>query len=171
MPRPRSLRHQQRLVAAGLRVQGRTWVEIAAVLRQRPGVNARVALRLAHGWSQRQAAEQWNRRWPDDPKTFKNLSYWEVWPAPSGYAPSLAVLDRLAQLYQCSVGDLLADVGDHRALDPHHRATARHHGGVADGAMRELVELVQTAVGRALVGCLASGPPPSSTVVELGREG
>jgi hypothetical protein len=148
------LRHQQRLVAAGLRVQGRTWVEIAAVLRQRYGVNARVALRLAHGWSQRQAAEQWNRRWPDDPKTFKNLSYWEVWPAPSGYAPSLAVLDRLAQLYECSVGDLLADVGDHRALDVHHRAAA-HQCGAADGAVGELVELVQTAVGRALVDVLA----------------
>ncbi len=145
MPRPRSLRHQQRLIAAGLRAQGRTWVEIAAVFQQRYRVNARVALRLAHGWSQRQAAEQWNRRWPNDPKTFKNLSYWEVWPAPSGY------------------------VGDHRALDIHHRATA-HQRGAADGAVRELVELVQTAVSRALVGCLASGPPSPSAVAELGRE-
>jgi hypothetical protein len=89
---------------------------------------------------------------------FKNFSYWEVWPAASGYAPSLVVLDRLAELYECSVGDLLADVGDHRALDAHHHATTRRNGAAADGAVRELVELVQTAVGRALVACLASGP-------------
>ncbi len=80
-----------------------------------------------------------------------------IWPAARGYAPSLVVLDRLAQLCECSIGDLLADVGDHRALDAHQRATA-HRNGVADGAVRELVELVQTAVGRALVACLASGP-------------
>ncbi len=167
MTRPRSLRQERRLIAVGLRAQGRTWVEIAAVFQQRYRVNARLALRLAHGWSQPQAAEQWNRRWPDDPKTFKNLSYWEVWPAASGHAPSLTVLDRLAELYECSVADLLADVGDHRALDAHHHATARPAPALsADGAVRELVDLVQTAVGHALVACLASGP---SAVAELRR--
>jgi len=44
------------------------------------------------GWSQSQVAEEWNRRWPDDLKTFKNFSYWELWPARTGHAPSLDVL-------------------------------------------------------------------------------
>ncbi len=39
--------------------------------------------------------------WPDDPKSFKNFSSWENWPSPTGHAPSLAVLDRLARLYEC----------------------------------------------------------------------
>jgi tetratricopeptide (TPR) repeat protein len=62
-------------------------------------------------------AEEWNRRWPDELKTHKNVSYWELWPADTGHAPSLTVLSRLAELYECSVSDLLVDVGDHRDLD------------------------------------------------------
>jgi transcriptional regulator with XRE-family HTH domain len=88
---------------------------IAAVLRDRYGLNARIAMRLAHGWSQAKAAEAWNDRWPDDHKCFKNFSYWENWPSPTGHAPSLAVLDRLAQLYECDVADLLAGWGEHTA--------------------------------------------------------
>src|SRR5262249_589881 len=68
-------------------------------------------------WSQREVADRWNARWPDEPKTFKNVSYWEVWPSPTGHEPSLIVLDRLALLYQCSVVDLLADLADYRHLD------------------------------------------------------
>lgn len=30
---------------------------------------------MARDWSQRDAADEWNKRWPDDPKTFKNFSY------------------------------------------------------------------------------------------------
>ena len=70
-------------------------------------------MRLAHGWAQADAAAAWNQRWPDDPKTFKNISYWENWPGRTGYAPSLAVLDRLAELYECNVADLLAGWGEH----------------------------------------------------------
>ncbi|WP_405844600.1 helix-turn-helix domain-containing protein [Streptomyces sp. NBC_01518] len=111
--RPRSRRQEQVQFATELRAAGKTWPEAAAAVRHRYRVNARVAPRLARGLSQRQVAELWNGRWPDDPKTFKNISTWELWPASTGHAPSLDTLDRLAQLYECSVADLLADLPIH----------------------------------------------------------
>jgi transcriptional regulator with XRE-family HTH domain len=96
---------------------GASHVEIAETLQRQFGLNARAAYRMAHGWSQIEVAEEWNRRWPDKRKNSKNFSYWEQWPADTGYAPSLDVLDRLAQLYQCSVADLLADLGNYRPAD------------------------------------------------------
>ncbi|MBT3163075.1 helix-turn-helix transcriptional regulator [Streptomyces sp. Vc74B-19] len=117
--RPRSRRQEQVQFATELRAAGRTWPEAAAAVRHRYRVNARVAPRLARGLSQRQVAELWNQRWPDDPKTFKNISTWELWPASTGHAPSLDTLDRLAQLYECSVADLLADLPTHGHPPPH----------------------------------------------------
>jgi len=120
--RVRSARQAQLLASQELREAGKTWNEIGQVFRDRYGVNARVALRLAHGWSQREAADRWTERWPEDPKTFKNISYWEQWPARTGYSPSLDVLARLAELYGCRVADLLSDYADHRDVDPIFRA-------------------------------------------------
>ncbi|MGW0707107.1 helix-turn-helix domain-containing protein [Streptomyces sp. NPDC002643] len=107
---PRSRRQEQSQFAMELRAAGKSWTEVAIAIRHRYRVNARAAPRLARGLSQREVAESWNRRWPDDPKTFKNISTWELWPASTGHAPSLDTLDRLAQLYECSVADLLADL-------------------------------------------------------------
>ena len=122
--KPRSLRQAQSLLAGQLRAQGQTWAQVAAEFRAAYRVNARVALRQAHGWSQPQAAARWTARWPDDPKTFKNFSYWELWPGGTGHAPSLDTLDRLAQLYECSVSDLLADCRDYGTPPRAQRAEA-----------------------------------------------
>ncbi|MFJ2115900.1 hypothetical protein ACIOEX_29110 [Streptomyces sp. NPDC087850] len=111
--KPRSRRQEQVQFATELRATGKTWPEVAAAVRHRYRVNARVAPRLARGLSQRQVAELWNQCWPDDPKSFKNISTWELWPSSTGHAPSLGTLDRLAQLYECAVPDLLTDLPSH----------------------------------------------------------
>jgi hypothetical protein len=45
-----------------LRGWGASWVDVATALQQRYRINARIALRYAHRWSQRRAADEWNRR-------------------------------------------------------------------------------------------------------------
>src|SRR5258708_23461050 len=108
--KPRSLKQTQALLSAQLRSEGHSWAEIAVEFRRRFNVNARVALRQARGWTQPDAAARWNRRWPEDLKTFKNFSYCEAWPSSTGHAPSLEVLGRLAPLYECTVAELVADL-------------------------------------------------------------
>ncbi|MGH2370683.1 MAG: hypothetical protein ACRDI2_21105, partial [Chloroflexota bacterium] len=103
-------------MAQRLRAEGKTWAEIAEILRSELSVSARAAMRLAHGWTQQRAAEEWGLRWPDKPKDKKWFSYQERWPN-GGRAPSLADINRLAQLYQCAVTDLLTDLG-YGDLDP-----------------------------------------------------
>jgi tetratricopeptide (TPR) repeat protein len=117
-------KHRRAVLAERLRAEGMTSVELAAEFRRRYRVNARVAFRMAYGWSQREVADRWNDRWPDDSKTLKNISYWELWPGGTGHAPTFAHLDKLAQLYRCSIGDLLADLSDYRDDDGPHRPAA-----------------------------------------------
>lgn len=123
--KPRSVRQAQALHSAQLHEEGYTWAEIGVVFQRTYRVNPRVAMRQAHGWSQPQAAERWTEIWPDDPKTFKNFSYWEQWPGQTGHAPSLETLDRLARLYECKITDLLGDFRDYGAK-PKAGATAGH---------------------------------------------
>jgi hypothetical protein len=153
---PRSLRQAQSLLAGQLRAHGRTWAQIAAEFRAAYRVNARVALRQAHGWSQPQAAARWTARWPDNPKTFKNFSYWELWPGGTGHAPSLDTLDRLAQLYECSITDLLADCSDYAPQPP---------AGVAapSGLVRAVLSPAVTAASAvpAQATPFRAAPPPS----------
>jgi transcriptional regulator with XRE-family HTH domain len=118
-PRYRSRRARLAALSAQLRAGGQSWAQIARTVQDQEHVNARVALRLAHGWTQEQVAIRWNQQWP--PKggsagiTDKNISAWETWPL-SGVQPSLKTLKRLAQLYQCDIGQLVED-GDYRHLD------------------------------------------------------
>jgi hypothetical protein len=113
----RSRKQQREQLVGSLRAAGKSWVEVAEALRQRYRFNARVALRYAHGWSQREAADEWNKRWPDELKTFKMFSYWEMWPGTTGHAPTFDNLGKLAELYECAVSDLLVDLPDVRHRD------------------------------------------------------
>ena len=69
-------KREQAALAAQLRTEGATWAQVVGHLRARWGLNARQTIRITRDWSQQQVAEQWCRRWPDDPKTFKNISAW-----------------------------------------------------------------------------------------------
>src|SRR6476661_6740691 len=133
----RSRKQQREQVVASLRTEGKSWVAVAEALRQRYRFNARVALRYAHGWSQREAADEWNKRWPDELKTFKMFSYWETWPSPTGHAPTFDNLSKLAELYECAVSDLLVDLPDFR-----HRDTATGPQGTALTVCKPDAELV-----------------------------
>jgi hypothetical protein len=116
--RARSKKQERAQLVCSLRSSGSSWVEVAEALRQSYQLNARVAFRYAHGWSQERAAEEWNKRWPDELKTFKNFSHWESWPGRTGHAPTYDNLSKLAELYECSVSDLLVDLPSFRHLDP-----------------------------------------------------
>jgi tetratricopeptide (TPR) repeat protein len=94
-----------------LRAQGWTTKQIAVEWQDAHRFNARAAFRLANGLTQQDVADRWNEQWPsvaDTPKTAKHIAYWEAWPSPSGRAPSLETLNRLAFIYRCSAADLLA---------------------------------------------------------------
>jgi transcriptional regulator with XRE-family HTH domain len=105
-----------RMESAQLRALEWSYRRIAVRWQRAYGLNARVAFRLARGWTQDEAARRWNERWPSSPKTGKTFSYWETWPARGGRTPSPRTLDRLAELYRCRPGDLLGGV-DYGALD------------------------------------------------------
>jgi tetratricopeptide (TPR) repeat protein len=124
--------HQQE--AEQLRALGWSYRQIAGQLRDRYGINSRVAYRLAHGLTQAEVAQRWNAHWPDPsaPKTAKTISYWEIWPATGGRTPSPDALNKLAYLYRCSAGELL-DGEDFSRLDPANAVDADDRADVASG--------------------------------------
>ncbi len=133
----RSQKQQREQLVRALRAAGKSWVDVAEALRQRYRVNARVAFRYAHEWSQHQAASEWNQRWPDELKTFKSFSYWEQWPSNTGHAPTFDNLAKLAELYECAVSDLLIDLPNFR-----HRDSAANPQNTALTLYKPDVELV-----------------------------
>jgi transcriptional regulator with XRE-family HTH domain len=90
--------------------------DIGAALRERFGLSPMKAMRLASGYSQQEVAELWNVHWPDNLIDLKYISAWETWfvGGRRAHQPSLEALSRLAQLYRCSVADLLHGFGNHR---------------------------------------------------------
>ncbi len=91
------------------------------------------------GMTQQDAADAWNRAWPSDPKpkTAKALSYWET----DARQPSVASLRRLAEVYGCSVADLLEVPAQAAPVDAPAPATS----ALAVVAHDEHVLLVQRA--------------------------
>jgi len=108
--RARSRREQRDALIRCLRAEGQSWAQVAARIQAAEHVSGRAAMRLAHGWTQWEAARRWNDRWPADRGgagiTDQHISYWETWPQ-SGREPSVKTLWRLALIYQCGVGDLI----------------------------------------------------------------
>lgn len=108
MPVPKgSWAYQRRLAKEGFDTGA-----IAARLMRRFGCRPRTAWRLAHGWSQTQAAEHYNARFGNAtraPMAGTRLSAYERWPE-GGERPSVTTLRRLAELYQARPGDLLDDL-------------------------------------------------------------
>ncbi len=120
----RSVRAEQARLSGAMRRDGCSWRQVADEFVRRWGITYLQAFRLVHSFSQEQAAERYNARWnPERPLTGKYISYWEMWPSKSGKEPSLSRLSMLADVYECSVSDLLADVGENGCRYPAHESS------------------------------------------------
>ena len=95
---------EYRELAEQLRADGLTTGQLIERWVTERGLNPREAARVSHGWTQQQAADEWNTLWPDPehPCTRKHVSNWET-----TRQPSLDTLNRLARVYRCAAGELL----------------------------------------------------------------
>jgi hypothetical protein len=59
-----SMREQRDALTRQLRAEGQSWAEIAGRVQADEHVSKLAAMRLARGWTQREAARRWNDRWP-----------------------------------------------------------------------------------------------------------
>jgi tetratricopeptide (TPR) repeat protein len=157
------VRATQRQRALLLRDTGLTWVEISRRLRAEwPELNARAALRIAHGWTQNRAAEEWNRHWPDQPKTDNDIGRMEH------RRLGLNTMGRLAKLYQCAIVDLIDDLDDYRHTDPN--TTASNPGGATGpGFSGRLTEHWDAAASVRIADLLATAEVRSGPVDDLVR--
>jgi transcriptional regulator with XRE-family HTH domain len=153
-----SVKQEWAQLAARLRAEGRTRAEIARALRdhalseERFELSPLTALRLAHGWTQHDAAREWTARWPKTPKTYKDFSNWET----GRHTPRLDIFDKLAQLYTCDLADLLADRPSYRSRDP--KASTKHAVDDLSTERQEKRSGTHADAGEAVVVPGSSGP-------------
>jgi hypothetical protein len=139
-------RSEQQVRARAMREQGYEWGEIGRALAEDYTIVGLQAMRLAHGWSQADAADAWNERWPDleYPKTRKWISERERWPV-SGREPHLHDLVKFSHLYKCRLADLLIGIDEDlrayvlegMARQPWESGDGRDAVALADAAMHE----------------------------------
>jgi transcriptional regulator with XRE-family HTH domain len=106
-----------------MQLQGLTYQEIADEMAMRWGYRPRQAMRHAHGWTQEEVADRFNRV-TDDPRapmTAKRISDYEAWPA-GGVKPTLKTLSILARLYSTQPMSLV-DFSDRSAMTATERAS------------------------------------------------
>lgn len=136
---------------ASLRARGLTIDDIAGELAERFGYRPRAAYRLAHGWSQREAADRLNSYCASaglDPHAKASiggsrLSEYETWPL-GGRKPSPYILTLLAAVYVTGVDSLLD------AMDRQHLTAVDLHM-LNDRAVGE------PATSAIKIRCLATG--------------
>ncbi|MFC5820994.1 helix-turn-helix domain-containing protein [Nonomuraea harbinensis] len=113
-------RAERETLRAEMAEAGCSTVQIVAEMRARWRIRPREAWRHAHGWSLQQAATKLNvaaaqGRGKAVAADASLVGKWEKWPGPSSRRPTLHVLTLLAQVYGCTIVDLL-DLNDRRAM-------------------------------------------------------
>ncbi|MEV0090483.1 helix-turn-helix transcriptional regulator [Streptomyces sp. NPDC050738] len=104
---------------------GCTTAEIAVEMRGRWHMRPREAWRHAHGWTLQEVANRINEG-PGMAADASLVSKWEKWPGLSSRRPSLPVFVALAEVYGCTVENIL-DIEDRRALPDNDLRILQHH--------------------------------------------
>ncbi|CUU58764.1 Helix-turn-helix domain-containing protein [Parafrankia irregularis] len=120
-----SQRVEQDELRTRMRATGMSHHEIAIEFARRYRLRPRAAYRVAHGWTQQQAADRINAHAtragldPEGtaPMTAPRLSEVENWPRPARRRPTPQLLALLAEVYGCDL-HALVDVDDREHLPP-----------------------------------------------------
>ncbi|MER5322257.1 helix-turn-helix transcriptional regulator [Streptosporangium roseum] len=120
-PKPGS-RAERAALCEEMKQAGCSLAEIVMEMRARWRMRPREAWRQAHGWTLQQVADRIDVAAVNLPGSAlasdaSLVGKWERWPATAGRRPSLRALTLLADVYGCTVEDLL-DLEDRRALPP-----------------------------------------------------